>query len=144
MRVFRSWWNCPSRGVTRTISATSENTSDINPWFYEDPLWLLINNIEGKITEFLNAWNCNNRWLRTLFSYSSKFACKFLSFAHFLKTLFHHSVLFFLFSFSLRLPLNSSIYSLSTILKRDANVTEKQILNWISCFSATWGPIVSN
>ena len=36
------------------IAATSENTSDINP-YYEDPLRLLVNNIEGKITEFLNA-----------------------------------------------------------------------------------------
>mgnify|MGYP000194037053 CR=1 FL=1 len=60
----------------------------------------------------------DNRWLRTSFSYSSKFACKFPSFAHFLKTFFHHSVLFFMFSFSL-LAFNSSIYSLSTILKRD-------------------------
>ena len=40
---------------TWAISATSENTSDINPQFYKDPLRLHVNNIEGKITEFLNA-----------------------------------------------------------------------------------------
>ena len=39
----------------RAISATSENTSDTNPYLYEDPLRLLVYNIEGKITEFLNA-----------------------------------------------------------------------------------------
>ena len=55
---------------------------------------------ESKITEFLNAHNYDSRWLSTSFSYSSKFARKFLSFTHFLKTLIHHSVLFFLFSFS--------------------------------------------
>ena len=70
---------------------------------------LLVNNTEDKITEFLNALNCDNPWSRTSFSYSSKFACKFLSFAHFLLTFFHHSVLV-LFSFSL-LSFNSSIYS---------------------------------
>ena len=43
------------RAATRAISATSENTSDINPLFYEDSLQFLVNNIEGKITEFLNA-----------------------------------------------------------------------------------------
>ena len=53
-------------------------------------------------------WNYNNRWSRTSFMYSSKFACKFLSFSHFLKTFSHHSVLFFVFSFSL-LSFNSSI-----------------------------------
>ena len=41
--------------MTRAILATSENTSDINPQFYEDPLRLLVNNTEGKITEFHNA-----------------------------------------------------------------------------------------
>ena len=41
--------------MTRAISTTSENTSDINPSCYEDPLRLLYNNIEGEITEFLNA-----------------------------------------------------------------------------------------
>ena len=40
--------------VTRTISATSENTSDVNFSFYVDSLRLLVNNIEDKITEFLN------------------------------------------------------------------------------------------
>ena len=40
-----------------------------------------MNNIEGNITECLK--------LRQSFSYSSKFACKFLSFAYFLKTFFH-------------------------------------------------------
>ena len=29
--VFRSCWNCPSRCATRAISATSENTRNINP-----------------------------------------------------------------------------------------------------------------
>ena len=59
---------------------------DINPQFYEDPLRLLINNIEGKIAQYMNAQNCDNRWWRT--SFSSKFACKSLSFTHFLKTSF--------------------------------------------------------
>ena len=36
----------------------------------------------------------------------------------------------FLFS---AFPLTSSIYSLSTILKRDATVTQKQLLDSISC-----------
>ena len=55
----------------------------------------------------------------------AKFACKFLSFSHFLKRFFYHSViLFFVFSFSL-LSFNSSIYSSSTFSKRDAIVTEK-------------------
>ena len=44
-----------SSRATRAIPATSENTSDINSSFYEDPLWLLVNNIQGKITELLNA-----------------------------------------------------------------------------------------
>ena len=61
----------------------------------------LVNNIEGKITEFLNALDCDNRWSTTSFSYSSKFDCNFLPFAHFLKTFSHHSVLFFVFSFLL-------------------------------------------
>ena len=43
--------------TTRLISASSENTSDIN---HEDPSLLLINNIEGKINEFLNV-NCPRR-----------------------------------------------------------------------------------
>ena len=47
-----------------------------------------------------------------------------LSFAHFTKALFHHSVLLFVFSFFLSTS-NSSIYSPSTISKRDAIVTEK-------------------
>ena len=72
-----------------------------------------------------NCGVCNNRWSSTSFLYSSKFACQFLSFAHFLKMFFYHSVLFFLFSFSL-LSFNSSIYSSSTIWKRDAIVTEKK------------------
>ena len=59
-------------------------------------------------------WNWDNRWSRTSFSYSSKIACKFLSFAHFLKTFLHHSVFFFVLSFSL-LSSNSSIYSSITI-----------------------------
>ena len=29
----------------RAISVTSGNTSDVNPYFYEDPLRLLVNNI---------------------------------------------------------------------------------------------------
>ena len=70
-------------------------------------------------------WNCDNRWSRTSFSYSSKFACKFLSFAHFLKRLSHHSVLFFVFSFSL-FSINFSIYS-----KREAIVEENN-------FSIEW------
>ena len=37
------------------ISATSESTSDTDPYFYEDLLRLLVTNIEGKITEFLNV-----------------------------------------------------------------------------------------
>jgi len=37
------------------ISATSESMSDINHEFYDDPLGLLGNEVEGKITEFLNA-----------------------------------------------------------------------------------------
>ena len=78
---------------------------------------LLVNNIESEITEFLNALDCD--WSRTSFS---KFAFKFLSFAHFLNTFSHHSVLFFVFSFSL-LSFNSSIYSWSTISKRDTIVT---------------------
>ena len=41
--------------ATRAISATSENTREINPSFYEDPLRLLVNEREGKITEFLNV-----------------------------------------------------------------------------------------
>ena len=45
----------PSRAVMRAILATSENTSDISPLVYEDPSRLLVNNIEGKITEILNA-----------------------------------------------------------------------------------------
>jgi len=53
-----------------------------------------------------------------------------LSFAHFLKTFSHHSVLFFVFSFSL-LSFNSTIYSSSTISKRDAIVIEKHLLDWI-------------
>ena len=36
-------------------SLLRENTSDINPYFYEVLLRLLVNEIEGKITEFLNA-----------------------------------------------------------------------------------------
>ena len=39
----------------RAISATSENTSEVNPQFYKDPSQLLVNDIKGKITEFLNA-----------------------------------------------------------------------------------------
>ena len=35
MRVFRNCRNCPSRAATRAISAISENTSAINPLFYE-------------------------------------------------------------------------------------------------------------
>ena len=46
-----------------------------------------------------------------------------LSFTHFLKTFSHHSVLFYVFSFSL-LSFNSSIYSSLTTSKRDATVTE--------------------
>jgi len=34
------------------ISATSENTRDIYPSFYVEPLRLLVNNIEGKIDLF--------------------------------------------------------------------------------------------
>ena len=56
--------------------------------------------------------------------------------------LFHHSVLFVVFSFSL-LSFHSSIYSSTTISKRDAIVTEKHFLDWVSCCKATWGPIVS-
>jgi len=37
------------------ISATSESMSDINREFYDDPLGLLGNEVEGKITAFLNA-----------------------------------------------------------------------------------------
>jgi len=40
---------------SEVASATSENTSDVNPQFHKDPLRLLVNNIEGKTTEFLNA-----------------------------------------------------------------------------------------
>ena len=32
-----------------------KKTCDINPSFYKDPLRLLVNNMEGKIPEFLNA-----------------------------------------------------------------------------------------
>ena len=44
--------------------------------------------MEGKITEFLNTQNYDNRWWKTSFSYFSKFACKFLSFTNFFKTTF--------------------------------------------------------
>ena len=37
------------------FSEVAENTSEINPRFYEDPLRLLVNEIEAKNTEFLNA-----------------------------------------------------------------------------------------
>ena len=77
--------------------------------------------------EMFTSGVCDNRRPRTSFSYSSKFVCKFLSFAHFLKTFLHHSVLLFVFSFSL-LSFNSSIYSSLTISKRDAIVVEKQLL----------------
>ena len=45
---FRSCWNCPRRCATRAISATSENTSDINP----------LNLIESRSDEgnFCNFW----------------------------------------------------------------------------------------
>ena len=49
--------------------------------------------------------------------------------AHFLKTFFRHFVLLFVFSFSL-LCFNSSIYSSSTISKRDAIVKKKQLLDF--------------
>ena len=52
----------------------------------------------------------------------------FLSFAHFLKTFLQYSVFFFLFSFSL-LSFNYSIYSSSTISKRDVIVTENFFSN---------------
>ena len=57
-----------------------------------------------------------NCWSRRTFSYFSKFVCKFLSFDHFLKTFSHHSVLSFVFSFSL-LSFNSSIYFLVNYLE---------------------------
>ena len=41
--------------LSKIISATSENTSDIDTQFYKDPLQLFVDKIEGKITEFLNA-----------------------------------------------------------------------------------------
>ena len=91
----------------------------------------LVTEIEGKISEEITE----NYWSRTSLSYSSKFAWKFLSFAHFLKTFFQYSVLFLVFSFSL-LSFNSSIYSSSTISKRDTIVTEnfwQQLLDSISC-----------
>ena len=34
--------------------ASSEDTSDTQPQYYADPLRLVINNIEGKFTEFRN------------------------------------------------------------------------------------------
>ena len=40
-----------SRTATR---ASSEDTSDTQPQYYADALRLLINNIEGKFTEFPN------------------------------------------------------------------------------------------
>ena len=40
---------------TARVAERRGHTSDINPKFYEDPLRLLVNNMEGKITEFLNA-----------------------------------------------------------------------------------------
>ena len=125
-----AWGRVKSRVFSEVaIFATSENTSDILILNFTTIHcdYLLI----ADSTKFLNALNCDNRWSRISLSCSSKFASKFLSFAHFLKTFSHHSVLFFLFSFWL-LPFNSSIYSLSTISKRDAIVTEKQ-LDWASC-----------
>ena len=97
---FQKLLELPGHAATRAISATSENTTDINPNFPRIHCdYLLIT--EGRIfTEFQNAHNYDNRWLSTSFPYSSKFARKFLSFTHFLKTLIHHSELFFLFSFS--------------------------------------------
>ena len=35
------------------FSEVAENTTDINPKFYEDPLRLLVINIDGKISECL-------------------------------------------------------------------------------------------
>ena len=37
------------------FTVVAENTREINPSFYEDPLRLLVNEREGKITEFLNV-----------------------------------------------------------------------------------------
>ena len=55
--VFRISGICSSRTATRAISATSENTSDINPYFYEDPLQLLVNNIGQN---YIHSPTCEN------------------------------------------------------------------------------------
>ena len=54
-----------SHAATRGISATSQNTTDINlnfPRIHCDYLVITENKI---ITKFLNAQNCDNRWSRT-------------------------------------------------------------------------------
>ena len=49
--------SCVFSEVAETVRVAERrgHTSDISPTFYEDPLRLLVNNMKGKITEFLNA-----------------------------------------------------------------------------------------
>ena len=113
-----------SEVAENAISATSETQVILTPNFTRIHCDYLLLTYRAKLLNFsmlktATILGLGNR-SRTLLNLLARFFHSPI----FLKKFFHHSVLFFLFSFSL-LSFSSSIYSSSTVSKRDAIVTKK-------------------